>query len=133
VVTNYLDRPNFMTTEQLKTMIVAGMTIGSHSRSHPALPSIGNPQRLKDEIAGSKALLEQQLGVAIDTFAYPYGSYTPAVAAAVKAAGYRTARTVDSGTHAALDNLDTLPAVIFPAFMSRYRAIVEVAASDIRR
>jgi len=132
VVTNYLDRPNFMTTEQLKTMIAAGMTIGGHSRSHPALPSIGNAQRLKDEIAGSKAWLEDRLGVAIDAFAYPYGSYTPAVAATVKAAGYRTARTVDSGTHAALDNLDTLPAIVFPAFMSRYRVVVEVAASDMK-
>jgi len=133
MVTNYIDHQNFMTTDQLKTMIAAGMTIGSHSRSHPALPSLGTGQRLKDEIAGSKAWLEDRLGVAIDTFAYPYGSYTAADVAAVKAAGYRTARTVDSGTHAAIDNLDTLPGLIYPAYMNHYRANVELAAGDPRR
>jgi peptidoglycan/xylan/chitin deacetylase (PgdA/CDA1 family) len=129
VVTGYLDHQNFMTVDQLKTMIAAGMTIGDHSRTHPALPSIGNPQRLKDEIAGSKSWLEERLGVAIDTFAYPYGSYTAAVVAAVRAAGYRTARTVDDGTHTTLDNIETLPGVIFPAYVNHYRANVEVAAT----
>jgi peptidoglycan/xylan/chitin deacetylase (PgdA/CDA1 family) len=133
VVTGYLDHQNFMTVDQLKTMIAAGMTIGDHSRTHPALPSIGNSQRLKDEIAGSKSWLEERLGVAIDTFAYPYGSYTAAVAATVKAAGYRTARTVDDGTHAALDNIETLPGIIFPAYVNHYRANVELAAGDTKR
>jgi peptidoglycan/xylan/chitin deacetylase (PgdA/CDA1 family) len=127
VVTGYVDHQNFMTTDQLKTMIAAGMTIGSHTRSHPALPSLGGGQRLKDEIAGSKTWLEQQLGVPIDTFAYPYGLYTASVVAATKAAGYRTARTVDGGTHNTTDNMETLPGIVFPALMSRYRAIIELA------
>jgi peptidoglycan/xylan/chitin deacetylase (PgdA/CDA1 family) len=129
VVTGYIDHQNFMTVDQLKTMIAAGMTIGDHSRTHPALPSIGNAQRLKDEIVGSKSWLEEKLGVAVDTFAYPYGSYTAAVAAAVKAAGYRTARTVDDGTHVTFDNLATLPGVIFPAYVRYYRGNVELAAA----
>jgi peptidoglycan/xylan/chitin deacetylase (PgdA/CDA1 family) len=134
VVTGYLDHQNFMTTEELKTMIAAGMTIGSHSRSHPALPSIGSGQRLKEEIVGSKAWLEDRLGIPIDTFAYPYGSYTTAVVTAVKAAGYRTARTVDEGTHATVDNLETLPGIIFQDFMSHYRSTVELAgSSDAKR
>ena len=41
VVTNYLNHGNFMTTEQLKTMVAAGMAIGCHSRSHPYLTSVG--------------------------------------------------------------------------------------------
>jgi peptidoglycan/xylan/chitin deacetylase (PgdA/CDA1 family) len=133
VVTGYLDYQNFMTTEQLKTMIAAGMTIGGHSRSHPALPTIGSSQRLQDEIAGSKSWLEERLGVPVTTFAYPYGSYTPAVVALIKAAGYRTARTVDDGTHATADNLETLPGIIFPAYTSHYRDKVEFAAGETRR
>ena len=129
VVTSYLDHQNFMTVNQLKTMLAAGMVIGSHSRTHPALPSLGNGPRLKDEIFASKTWLEEQLGVAIDTFAYPYGSYTAAVAAVVKAAGYRTARTVDAGTHTAADNLETLPAVLFSQYANHYRATVELAAA----
>jgi peptidoglycan/xylan/chitin deacetylase (PgdA/CDA1 family) len=133
VVTNYLDHQNFMTIAQLKTMIAAGMTIASHSRSHPALPTIGNPQRLKDEIAGSKAWLEERLGVAMTSFAYPYGSYTAAIAAAVRDAGYRTARTVDDGTHYTSDNLKTLPGLVFPVYVGHYRDKVELAAGETRR
>lgn len=132
VVTGYLDHQNFMTVEQLKTMIAAGMAIGCHSRTHPALPSLGIGPRLKDEIAGSKAWLEQQLGVAIDTFAYPYGAYSQATVAAVKAAGFRTARTVDTGTHASGDNLALLPAVLYSQYVNHYRGNVELAA-DTRR
>jgi peptidoglycan/xylan/chitin deacetylase (PgdA/CDA1 family) len=55
IVSGYLDHQNFMTTEQLKMMAAAGMTIGGHSRTHPALARLG-AMRLQDEIAGgSKA------------------------------------------------------------------------------
>jgi len=121
IVSGYLDHQNFMTTDQLNTMMAAGMVVGSHSRTHPVLAGFGGA-RLKDEVAGSKAWLEDHLGIAIDTFAYPYGSYTAAVAAATKAAGYRTARTVDIGTRVSADNLATVPAILFPAFLGRYRA-----------
>jgi len=127
VVSGYIDHQNFMTTEQLKAMMAAGMVIGGHSHTHPALAGIGSG-RLKDEVTGSKAWLEDRLGTVIDTFAYPYGSYSSATVAAVKAAGYRTARTVDDGTRAALDNIATLPAVIFPAYINHYRGNVEVAS-----
>jgi peptidoglycan/xylan/chitin deacetylase (PgdA/CDA1 family) len=127
VVSGYIDHQNFMTTEQLKAMMAAGMAIGGHSHTHPALAGIGSG-RLKDEVTGSKAWLEDRLGTVIDTFAYPYGSYSSATVAAVKAAGYRTARTVDDGTRAALDNIATLPAVIFPAYINHYRGNVEVAS-----
>jgi peptidoglycan/xylan/chitin deacetylase (PgdA/CDA1 family) len=129
IVSGYLDHQNFMTTDQLQAMMAAGMTIGCHSRTHPALAGIGNPQRLKDEVAGSKAWLEDHFGIAIDTFAYPYGSYTQATVAAVKAAGYRTARTVDTGTHASGDNLALLPAVLYSQYVNHYRGNVELASS----
>jgi len=73
VVTDYLNHANFMTTEQLKTMVAAGMTIGCHTRSHPYLTSLGQ-QRAWEEIAGAKSILKAN-GFNIDTFAYPYGAY----------------------------------------------------------
>jgi peptidoglycan/xylan/chitin deacetylase (PgdA/CDA1 family) len=130
VVSSYLGGQNFMTIEQLKTMIAAGMTIGDHTRTHPALPTIGNAQRLAEEIAGSKTWLEEHLHVPITTFAYPYGSYSAATVALVKAAGYRTARTVDSGTHYTAADLATLPAVVYPEFAGHYRDKLELAAHE---
>lgn len=129
VVSGYIDHQNFMTTDQLRTMMDAGMTIGCHSRTHPTLSSLGSAARLKDEVAGSKAWLEDHFGIAIDTFAYPYGAYSSAVIAAVKAAGFRTARTVDTATHASADNLALLPAVLYSQYVNHYRANVELASS----
>ena len=71
--------------------------------------------------------------MAIDTFAYPYGSYTAAVVAMTKAAGYRTARTVDGGTHYTEGDLETLAGIIFPAFVGHYRDKIELAARETRR
>jgi peptidoglycan/xylan/chitin deacetylase (PgdA/CDA1 family) len=129
IVSGYVDHPNFMTTDQLRTMVAAGMVIGCHSHTHPSLPSLGAAARLENEVAGSKAWLEDHFGIAIDTFAYPYGAYSAAVTAAVKAAGYRTARTCDTGTHATADNLVTLPAVLYSQYANHYRANVELATA----
>ncbi len=129
IVSGYLDHQNFMTTEQLKAMAAAGMTIGGHSRTHPALAGLG-AMRLQDEIASSKVWLEERLGAPIDTFAYPYGSYTASVAATVKSAGYRTARTIDLGTSCTANNLETLPGLIFTTFANHYRDKIEVAWRD---
>jgi peptidoglycan/xylan/chitin deacetylase (PgdA/CDA1 family) len=128
IVSGYVDHQNFMTTDQLQTMMAAGMTIGGHSHTHPPLPGVGGT-RLEDEVAGSKAWLEDHFGIRIDTFAYPYGAYTARVTAAVKAAGYRTARTCDICTHATADNLATLPAVLYSQYVNHYRANVELASA----
>jgi peptidoglycan/xylan/chitin deacetylase (PgdA/CDA1 family) len=118
VVTDYLDRPNFMTTEQLRTMVAAGMAIGCHTRSHPYLTSLGG-ERLWNEIAGAKKILETD-GFKIDTFAYPYGEYNQKIVAMVQAAGFRTARTADGGTRVTAEKLLTLPGFTFQTFINSY-------------
>ncbi len=92
VFTNPIGTKGFITWDQLRTMRDAGMTIGSHSRSHPYLTRISNPTVLQNEIVGSKQVLERQLGVTINEFAYPFGQYDPTILAAVAQAGYRSAR-----------------------------------------
>ena len=118
VVTDYLDHGNFMTTEQLRTMVAAGMTIGCHTRSHPYLTSLGQ-ERAWDEIAGAKAILEAD-GFNVDTFAYPYGVYDARVVDMVREAGFRTARTADAGTRATANNFETLPGMTFQTFINSY-------------
>jgi peptidoglycan/xylan/chitin deacetylase (PgdA/CDA1 family) len=49
-----------------------GVTIASHSRSHPDLRGLSS-ERLTDEIAGSARAMEQELGLRPEGFAYPYG------------------------------------------------------------
>lgn len=92
IFTNSIGAKHFMTLENLKELLAAGMTIGSHTRSHPRLCQITDPIKLHDEIAGSKAILEKKLGRPCDYFAYPYGKDTAAAIEIVKQAGYKAAR-----------------------------------------
>jgi hypothetical protein len=54
IVTNYLGDHGFLSFDQLRAMTTIGMTIGSHSRSHPHLEQITSPTVLWDEIYRSK-------------------------------------------------------------------------------
>ncbi len=67
--------------------------IGSHTVTHPRLPTIPQSQARK-EIVDSKAMLEDMTGQSITSFCYPGGAYTSVHPRLVKEAGYRFARTV---------------------------------------
>ena len=71
------------------------VTIGSHSMHHFPL-SVLSQQQAKDEIKGSKDILEECLGHPVNHFAYPFGERreaTPRDFALVRQAGYHTAVT----------------------------------------
>jgi peptidoglycan/xylan/chitin deacetylase (PgdA/CDA1 family) len=86
----------YMGLDDLKTLQRAGMTIASHSRTHPNLTKVSDSQ-LREEVLGSRQDLQKMLGGTADLFAYPYGSWNERVAAAVGAAGYRAARAYPGG------------------------------------
>jgi peptidoglycan/xylan/chitin deacetylase (PgdA/CDA1 family) len=67
--------------------------IGSHTVTHPRLPTISQSQA-REEIVGSKSMLEDITGQAILSFCYPGGAYTSAHPHLVREAGYQFARTV---------------------------------------
>ena len=92
IVTNFVGSSGFLSWSQLRKILAEGMEIGSHSRSHPRLDKINNPDSLWDQISTSKQILESQLGAPVDEFAYPYGSYNAATASVVRLAGYKIAR-----------------------------------------
>lgn len=76
--------------DQIRELDRAGIEIGAHTRTHPALSRIP-PERLEDEIAGSKRKIEQELGHPISTFCYPNGTpddINEQVKATVRAAGF---------------------------------------------
>jgi peptidoglycan/xylan/chitin deacetylase (PgdA/CDA1 family) len=98
-----------MTWEQLRELQAAGMTVGSHTRTHPALPDYH--AALHNEVAMSRADIEQHLGRAPDFFAYPFGAWDAQSAAWAHIAGYRAARTYAGGAWNALSDLYHLRAV----------------------
>jgi len=64
--------------DELRELAAGGLvTIGSHSLSHPDLRAVRGG-RLEAEVRGSKAALEEALGVTVETFCYPRGKVGPA-------------------------------------------------------
>jgi peptidoglycan/xylan/chitin deacetylase (PgdA/CDA1 family) len=68
----------------------AGMEVGAHSVTHVDLTTLG-PAALKDEVAGARACLEDRLGSAVTSFAYPFNRADHRTIHAVAAAGYTNA------------------------------------------
>jgi peptidoglycan/xylan/chitin deacetylase (PgdA/CDA1 family) len=69
------------------------VTIGSHTLTHPILPSL-SVENAEAEVAGSRRVLEEKLQRTVDLFAYPNGDQNPAVHACVRR-HYRGAVTTE--------------------------------------
>jgi peptidoglycan/xylan/chitin deacetylase (PgdA/CDA1 family) len=79
--------------EMLAEMRDAGMTIGSHSKTHAYMTN-ESEDRMLDEAAASRRELQSRLGIDVRSFAYPGGFFNPAVVNAVATAGYRLGFTI---------------------------------------
>jgi peptidoglycan/xylan/chitin deacetylase (PgdA/CDA1 family) len=76
----------------VKAMIGAGWELAAHTINHQDLTTLGAAE-LKEEVAGSRAILRREYGVPVADFCYPAGQFDETVIAAVKAAGYTAATT----------------------------------------
>lgn len=79
-----------------RRMLRQGWEIGSHTIDHADLTTLG-ADALRRELAGSRRQLKTRLGIDARFFCYPAGRNDATVRAAVKAAGYDAATTVDPG------------------------------------
>jgi peptidoglycan/xylan/chitin deacetylase (PgdA/CDA1 family) len=75
---------------ELAGLRAAGVEIGGHSHTHPQLDTLGT-RAAREEIAGSKARLEAELGEPVRSFAYPHGHSGPRVRRLAREAGYEHA------------------------------------------
>jgi peptidoglycan/xylan/chitin deacetylase (PgdA/CDA1 family) len=93
--------PAMLTWAELREMSDAGVTIGSHTVSHPSLSALGRSEAL-GELVESKARLERELGRPVRFFAYPFGEFehfNAKIQSLVGAAGYAAACTAVRGTN----------------------------------
>ncbi len=95
----------------------AGLTLGVHSRTHRALPTLSDGE-LEDELVRSREVIARETGTAADVFAYPYGAWNRRVRESVRAAGYRAAVTLDYGLNRPGADPLALPRVNVPAGIS---------------
>lgn len=108
IYTNYVKgQPNAggqsMTWEELAEMRDAGVDIQSHTVSHTnlrekrgkyqnAFPT--HEEWLRHEMAGSKKMLQEKLGIAVNCLAYPYGNHNEEIRKMAMECGYEAAFSV---------------------------------------
>jgi peptidoglycan/xylan/chitin deacetylase (PgdA/CDA1 family) len=110
IITGFLDRPRYMTWDQVIALDRAGMEIASHTVSHPGLPSLGYGAK-GYQLSASQLALETRLGHPVLDFCYPGGQLDVPTEQAVIRAGYLTATTTAFGYATPLDDPFRLPRV----------------------
>lgn len=96
--------PSLMLTwEDVRIMHRAGISFGSHTISHPIL-SRSHIDDAAKQVSESKRVIEQELGIKINSFAYPSGreaDFSATTKALVRDAGYQCAVTTIFGSNEA--------------------------------
>jgi peptidoglycan/xylan/chitin deacetylase (PgdA/CDA1 family) len=95
----------------------AGLELGVHSATHRRLPRLTDVE-LERELVASRAVIQRETGATPQFFSYPYGLWDERVRAAVRAAGYRGAVTVDPGLNAPGADRWALRRISIPANIS---------------
>ena len=124
-------RDLMLTTDQLRSLAAAGMTIGAHTISHPILSRVAEPEA-HAEMAESKDRLEAITGRKVTLFAYPNGKpgtdYTMTHVRLAREAGFAAA--CSTGWGAAATGCDCFQIPRFtPWDRSRWRYALRLASN----
>ena len=90
ITTALVESEGYLSWQQVRELRDLGLVIGSHAHTHRSLGRM-SPEAAWQEAVCSKQLLEQQLGQAINSFAYPFGmrfDENPTTARLLATAGY---------------------------------------------
>lgn len=96
LVADRIGRPGFLSSEQVQSLLSAGMKIGNHGMKHRRWTGLSDAA-LKEELIEAKGRLEQLTGAEIEEAACPFGSYNRRVIRFLRQAGYKSVYTSDGG------------------------------------
>ncbi len=92
---NYPAEYQLLSWEMVKEMSRKGISFGGHTANHVVMPS-ENIAEMEAEIFQSKAKLETELGMMVNSFAYPNGELNDQLKNLVGKAGYSIAVTTET-------------------------------------
>lgn len=114
-----------LTWDEVRELLSMGNEVGSHTRTHPDLTSL-DEAGLLDELAGSRAELENRLGTPVTHFSAPFGDrrrFGPAVSEAARRAGYATCATAQRGINREAEDV---------AGLFRHHLVADWPLTDVR-
>jgi peptidoglycan/xylan/chitin deacetylase (PgdA/CDA1 family) len=82
-----------MNWRELAEIAEAGIEIGAHSHAHPELDRLSG-DKLRDELDAPRHMLEDKLGSAVPSLAYPFGLWNARARRGVREAGYAYAYAI---------------------------------------
>ncbi|OMQ15791.1 hypothetical protein A7K94_0207015 [Modestobacter sp. VKM Ac-2676] len=89
-MTVVLDKPDWLSSDQLRELDAAGMTIGAHSWDHQRMDRISGDQ-WAEQVDQPRHTLADVLGHPVDLLAYPHGVWNQDTLTHAASAGYRAA------------------------------------------
>ena len=114
-------------SELLGAASAHGISLGSHSWSHPNLTRVGSAE-LEAELQKPLAWLRERVSKALPWIAYPYGQFNQVVSRAAAAAGYEAALGVSGGwIPRELPDPLALPRVNIPRGLTRQGFVLRAA------
>jgi peptidoglycan/xylan/chitin deacetylase (PgdA/CDA1 family) len=96
--------------DEIKSLQTMGIEFGAHSCIHQKMTQMGSAE-LAEDTRKTRAILEEGLGVAVPTLAYPYGDQNESVRRVVGEAGTKVAVTTEPGISELGDDLLRLPRI----------------------
>lgn len=133
VPTGRLGRDSCFSAGDLRTLFAVGFEIGAHTVSHPLLNDL-DARELNHEVGECKKVLEQILAAEVPMFCYPKGRFNAQVERALKAAGYKGARTTQMLSCATTFHRFAVPTTIqaYPHARSNYvRNLIRLGAFPV--
>jgi peptidoglycan/xylan/chitin deacetylase (PgdA/CDA1 family) len=97
IVTSFVGQARYVTAAQVLEMDHHGIQIASHTVDHANIAKASRYSAI-NQLAISRAWLENLTGHSVVDFAYPSGQYSASAVAALQATGYDTATTELPGT-----------------------------------
>lgn len=96
IISGRLGEPGSLAASDVRGLVRAGMTIGSHGMRHRPWRAM-NSHELHEELTGAQATIAEAAGQPVRHVSCPFGSYDRKVLKAIRERGFTRVFTVDGG------------------------------------
>ena len=114
---------------QIRGLIAGGWELDTKGLQPTDLTAV-DPTQLANDLTAARQMLQSQYGARVNWFSYPSGDYDPTVTAAVRAAGYIGATTVNQGWASPQEDRFRLPRLAVTGGTTPSQLMAEIAAAQ---